>query len=179
MKPNELNWVGAGVAYTWPEGSTILMRHKGYYWLPDDLSSLNSLFIDKGEFALIALPDGGLGMRDDILQRFEAHVFRLFVGPPSDSKVDRKVHAAVGVAGEAGEILDTVKKHWVYGRTLDIDNIEEEIGDAMFYLQALAFECGLLLEDAMEKNMEKLAKRYPNGYTNEDAILRRDKNGDA
>ena len=87
------------------------------------------------------------------------------------------MHAAVGVSGEAGELLDAVKKTWVYGRELDIANLQEELGDLLFYMQALMIEVGLSFEGVMRANMEKLAKRYPEGYTNEAARERADKKG--
>ena len=92
-----------------------------------------------------------------------------------DDSIGRVVHAAVGVAGEGGELLDAAKKAWIYGAELDTDNILEECGDCLFYLVALLHECGFDLEDAMKYNLLKLAKRYPEGYTDEAAITRADK----
>lgn len=104
---------------------------------------------------------------------FAEHVDRLFVKPIDH--VGRLVHAAIGVAGESGELLDAVKKHWIYKAELDRENILEECGDALFYLQALLAECGYSMEKAMRFNIEKLRKRYPEGYTDEAARERKDK----
>ncbi len=106
-------------------------------------------------------------------QRFHTHVKKLFVKPADP--VGRAVHAAVGISGEAGEILDAIKKHWVYGAPLDLENIVEECGDCLFYIVALLDLYGVTVEDAMTANELKLEKRYPAGYTDAAAIERADK----
>jgi len=86
------------------------------------------------------------------------------------------LHMAVGVSGEAGELLDAVKKHAIYQKQLDFDNVREEAGDILFYLTGLLNELGLTLNECIEANVEKLSKRYPEKrYTNEAAIARADK----
>ena len=86
------------------------------------------------------------------------------------------LHMAVGVSGEAGELLDAVKKHAVYQKQLDFDNVREEAGDILFYLTGLLNELGLTLNECIEANVAKLSKRYPEKrYTNEAAIARADK----
>jgi len=86
------------------------------------------------------------------------------------------LHMAVGVSGEAGELLDAIKKHAVYQKQLDFDNVREEAGDILFYLTGLLNELGLTLNECIEANVEKLSKRYPEKrYTNEAAIARADK----
>lgn len=107
------------------------------------------------------------------MKDFEQHVARLFI-KPGDS-MGRMVHASMGVSGEAGELIDAIKKAWIYGKPLDRENVLEEAGDLMFYLQALLTECGFTLDQAMEYNVAKLAKRYPKGYTDAAAIERADK----
>lgn len=52
---------------------------------------------------------------------FENHALGLLVKP--DSHVEKLVHAALGVGSEAGELLTPVKKHWIYGAGLDVENI--------------------------------------------------------
>ena len=81
----------------------------------------------------------------------------------------------MGISGEAGELVDAVKKHWVYGKPLDTENVLEECGDVLFYVAALLNECGFSLMDAMEYNEAKLAKRYPDGWSEQAAIERKDK----
>jgi NTP pyrophosphatase (non-canonical NTP hydrolase) len=68
-----------------------------------------------------------------------------------------------------------LKKHWIYGKPLDKENVLEECGDSLFYIVAMLQQCGFSLIDAMEYNGAKLAKRYPNGWTAQAAIERADK----
>lgn len=84
-------------------------------------------------------------------------------------------HVGRGIAGEAGELQDALKKHLDYGQPLDVDNVEEEIGDLLFYTSKLASLCGLTLESCILANREKLEKRYPDGFSVEAAKERADK----
>lgn len=113
----------------------------------------------------------------DAIAEFEANVDRLFAKPDRDQKTLRQVHAVLGAGGEVGELSDAIKKSWIYNADLDLGNVKEEIGDTMFYLQALAAECGFSLLDAMKANVAKLKIRYPDGYTDQAAQDRADKNG--
>lgn len=85
------------------------------------------------------------------------------------------VHSILGISGEAGELLDSVKKAVIYNKELDIDNIVEELGDIEFYLEMLRQELDLTREFIVIKNMSKLAKRYPTNYSDKDAVERKDK----
>lgn len=86
------------------------------------------------------------------------------------------LHMAVGVSGEAGELLDAVKKYVIYNKDLDRENVVEEIGDIEFYLEGLRTELDITREETITANMEKLGKRYSGGkYSNEDAHNRADK----
>lgn len=87
------------------------------------------------------------------------------------------LHMAVGVSGEAGELLDAIKKHCVYQKQIDFNNVMEEAGDILFYLTGILNELDMTIEQCIQANMDKLSKRYPNGtYTNAAAIARADKN---
>lgn len=86
------------------------------------------------------------------------------------------LHAAVGVSGEAGELLDAVKKHWVYGKPLDVNNVVEELGDLMFYMQMVMMMIGKNQMEVIEHNIQKLYKRYASRiYSDAQAIARADK----
>lgn len=95
---------------------------------------------------------------------------------PLPTLQDELNHAAMGVAGEAGEFVDAIKRHTIYGKEIDITNVQEEIGDALFYLQATVNKLGLVWEDIIHQNVTKLEARYPAGtYSDADAIARADK----
>lgn len=88
-------------------------------------------------------------------------------------------HMATGVAGEAGELLDAIKKNVAYNKALDRANVIEELGDLEFYMEGLRQELEISREDTLVFNYDKLMiKRYPNGFSNEAAIARADKCGD-
>lgn len=92
------------------------------------------------------------------------------------------LHMAVGVAGEAGELLDAVKKIAVYNKPMSLEartNLVEELGDLEFYMQGLRERCGITREETLEANIAKLAKRYEAGkYSNQAAQERADKQGE-
>ena len=87
------------------------------------------------------------------------------------------LHAAIGIAGEAGELLDAVRKHVFDGQPLDRDNVIEELGDLEFYMMAAMMNIGVLRPHLQELNMAKLSKRYEAGYSDKAAQERADKAG--
>jgi len=67
----------------------------------------------------------------------------------------------LGVAGEAGEVADIVKKYLYHDSgSLDRDHIIEELGDVLWYVAVAAHTIGVTLADVAHFNAEKLAKRY-------------------
>ncbi len=70
------------------------------------------------------------------------------------------MHMAIGVSGEAGELLDAVKKKVIYRKDLDRANVIEELGDIEFYLEGLRQEVGVTREQCLDANIAKLGKRY-------------------
>lgn len=82
---------------------------------------------------------------------------------------------AMGIAGEGGEIIDLIKKAQFQGHTLDTVKIKEEIGDLMWYVCNLATLVGADMGEVLQHNFNKLLTRYPNGFSEEDSMIRRDK----
>lgn len=86
------------------------------------------------------------------------------------------LHMAIGISGEAGELLDAVKKHVIYEKSLDLANAIEELGDLEFFLEGFRQSVNLLREDIINRNVEKLSVRYAKlTYSNEAAQNRADK----
>lgn len=86
------------------------------------------------------------------------------------------LHMAVGISGEAGELLDAVKKYVIYDKPLDRANVIEELGDLEFYMQGLRAELGITRDETIQANIAKLSKRYHTGaYTDAQAQQRADK----
>ena len=92
-----------------------------------------------------------------------------------DGQTLNVLHWSLGLSGEVGELVDTVKKHVFYNQPFDMVNAKEELGDILFYVTAMAGELGLSLEGVMEANKAKLDLRYQDGYSDEAAKNRVDK----
>lgn len=93
----------------------------------------------------------------------------------SPEKIDL-LHHTVGISGEAGELLDQVKKHVIYNKPIDRANVVEELGDLKFYTQGIMNNLGITDEEVEEGNRTKLAERYKGlVYTDEAAQARADK----
>ena len=111
--------------------------------------------------------------------QFRRFVDRLFSGKREGP--DGFMHSAAGLAGESGEVLDHMKKHWVYDRDLDVDKVKEEMGDTLHYFFQLMIKLEeytgqrVYLSTIFRDNMVKLNKRYPDGFSKEAAIARADK----
>lgn len=85
-------------------------------------------------------------------------------------------HAATGIVGEAGELIDAIKKHVVYNRELDMQNVIEELGDIEFYMEQLRQSLGITRDETLEANLAKLNKRYASGaFSDAQAQARADK----
>ena len=86
------------------------------------------------------------------------------------------LHMVVGISGEAGELLDAVKKWAIYNKPLDRENILEELGDIEFYLEGFRQAIGATRETILNNNIAKLSDRYSSGsYSDDQAISRADK----
>lgn len=85
------------------------------------------------------------------------------------------IHAALGLASDSGEFVDAVKKHCIYGKELDVENCIEELGDILWFVALACDTLHVRMVDVMQANIDKLAKRYPDKYTDQAAIDRADK----
>lgn len=81
---------------------------------------------------------------------------------------------SMGLAGEAGELIDMFKKSLFHGHAMDREEVIKELGDVMWYVSAIANEIDLDLDEVAERNVAKLRKRYPNGFNQADSIKRVD-----
>lgn len=75
------------------------------------------------------------------------------------------VHMIFGMATEVGELMDSYKKNIAYNSELDMINVQEEIGDIMFYIASFCRMNNLDLNKIIERNVEKLESRYPKKFT--------------
>ena len=74
------------------------------------------------------------------------------------------LNGVMGLCGEAGECIDVVKKHLFQGHELDREKLIDEAGDCLWYLAGLAAALEIGLEEIAAGNIEKLRKRYPEGF---------------
>jgi NTP pyrophosphatase (non-canonical NTP hydrolase) len=89
--------------------------------------------------------------------------------------------AGLGLAGEAGEVADIIKKVVHHGRDLDTEleaKLKKELGDVLWYAAHLCNVLGWSLSDVAAGNVEKLRTRYPNGFSLADSIAKRDEGGE-
>lgn len=89
-------------------------------------------------------------------------------------------HAALGLATEGGEFSTIVKRGAIYNRPFtaeDIEHMAEELGDTLWYIALACEHLGVTLNTAAERNIAKLAKRYPTSYGDQAADARADKSG--
>lgn len=85
---------------------------------------------------------------------------------------ERIINWALGLAGEAGEVADMIKKVEFHGHELDHEELYKELGDILWYVANLAYEFDEWLEDIADRNIKKLAKRYPEGFSKERSVNR-------
>ena len=93
---------------------------------------------------------------------YMTEVLRTYAG--QDTTTDKLTLSALGLAGESGEVADTVKKLLYQGHRLDIMHMVEELGDVLWYLVLACHALDCTLEDVMKVNVQKLHRRYPDGF---------------
>ena len=91
---------------------------------------------------------------------------------PELSRKDVLINGVMGLCGESGEAIDIVKKWLAQGHALDREKLAGELGDICWYLAETATALDLSLEDIMAANIDKLRKRYPEGFEAERSIQR-------
>lgn len=90
-----------------------------------------------------------------------------------NDKLDKIINGAMGLNGEAGEVIDIIKKFMYQGHEFDVKKIKDELGDVLWYVNLCADAIGYTLEDIAKTNINKLEKRYPQGYFRaEDSVNR-------
>lgn len=77
---------------------------------------------------------------------------------------DYVLNGALGLFGEGGEVADIIKKAYMQGHPLDKAHIAEELGDVCWYVAELATALGYSVEEIMRGNIDKLRRRYPEGF---------------
>ena len=81
-------------------------------------------------------------------------------------------NVGLGLAGEAGEVADMIKKHLHHGHPLNREDFIEELGDVAWYLALGCTMIGEPMENVLQANIDKLLKRYPEGFSSYRSIHR-------
>jgi NTP pyrophosphatase (non-canonical NTP hydrolase) len=109
--------------------------------------------------------------------RYDQFVRRLFKAQSEDLM---KLHAGLGITGEAGEIADVIKREIIYGKKEDAEGkstragMIEELGDLRFYIQAAMQMYGISEHEVLQGNADKLCDRYKKLVYSDDAALKRE-----
>ena len=100
---------------------------------------------------------------------YQREVLRTAGDPTPDGWLFEKL---LGLSEEVGEVLGLIKKAEYHGRELDRDALKKELGDVLWYLAAIAHWYGFDLGDVAAANVEKLRRRYPDGFSVERSVNR-------
>lgn len=89
-----------------------------------------------------------------------------------DIRTVRLLHVAMGLATEAGEFVDQLKKHIFYGKPIDEANLIEEIGDSTWYERIGVAALEVAYAEMLRRNVEKLRARFPEKFSEQNALNR-------
>ena len=88
---------------------------------------------------------------------------------------EKLFNGVMGLCGESGECIDLLKKARFQGHIVTTDKLIEELGDVAWYLAEAASALEMDLEEVLQRNVEKLRARYPEGFSAEKSINRQEK----
>ena len=91
---------------------------------------------------------------------------------PALDRKDVLINGVMGLCGESGEAIDIVKKWLAQGHELDKEKLAKELGDIAWYLAETAWALEIPLEEIFQANIDKLKKRYPQGFDSQRSIHR-------
>lgn len=91
---------------------------------------------------------------------------------PELSKRDVLINSVMGLCGESGEAIDIVKKWMAQGHKLDKEHLAKELGDVAWYIAEAATALDISLEDIFQANIDKLKRRYPDGFETKKSLVR-------
>ena len=91
---------------------------------------------------------------------------------PALDKKDVLINSVMGLCGESGEAIDSVKKWLAQGHELDRARLAKELGDVAWYLAEAATALDIPLEEILRANLDKLKARYPEGFSARNSIER-------
>jgi len=102
------------------------------------------------------------------LPEYEEFVLKLASPQSTETPKMQLCLGGLGLAGEAGEFADHMKKVVFHGQELKKEVAVKELGDCMWYLAFAARTIGSSLQEVIDANVEKLSARYPDGVFDKD-----------
>lgn len=112
------------------------------------------------------------GKEVELRDSFESSTNSRMIKKLQDPKTIRVLHSILGLATETGELIEMLRQHLSNDKELDLVNMKEEIGDLQWY-NALGLDvCESSFEEVMERNIEKLAARYGDKFSDIKALNR-------
>ena len=106
------------------------------------------------------------------LNQYQTEAMRTVSDVTAASDEILMLNGAMGLNGEAGEVIDILKKYMFQGHDLDKDHVAKECGDCLWYLAILAKGAGYTLDEIAEMNKAKLRNRYPDGFEADKSLHR-------
>ena len=91
---------------------------------------------------------------------------------PQLSRKEVLINSVMGLCGESGEAIDIVKRWMAQGHELDKEHLARELGDIAWYLAEAATALEIPLEEIFQGNIDKLKKRYPDGFEVKRSLVR-------
>ena len=91
----------------------------------------------------------------------------------TQSKTDMLHHAVFGLTSEAGEVAGLLQKKY-QGHEFDIEHFKKELGDCTWMIAEACEALDFDMDDVMQLNIDKLKARYPQGFTAENSLHRKE-----
>ena len=107
-----------------------------------------------------------------IAQRYQGLAMRT-ASIPEENKEERLYHAVFGLCSEAGEVAGILQKTY-QGHEMNQDHLIKELGDCLWMIAEACDALDVTMDDVMYQNIEKLRKRYPEGFEVERSLHRKE-----
>ena len=106
------------------------------------------------------------------MKKFILYYFHALIIVILKTRINTGNNSVMGLCGESGEAIDIVKKWMAQGHELDKEHLAKELGDVAWYLAEAATALDISLEDIFKANIDKLKKRYPDGFETKKSLVR-------
>ena len=140
-------------------------------------AGMTHIATEEGKYTRLGMVQNGevYEIRNPDRKSMTANEYQKLAMTTLNPALDKKavlINGVMGLCGESGEAIDIVKKWLAQGHELDRDALAKELGDIAWYLAETAYALDIPLEQIFRGNIEKLKKRYPEGFAAERSIHR-------